>query len=195
MKIFLVRHGQTNWNIEHRLQGCTDIPLNSTGIQQAHTLANNIKSLDFDLIISSPLSRALDTAKIINNQKCVPLLTSDSLLERNFGHLEGVFDTDYDKNLYWDYIKNYTNNNVETIQSFFKRIHSFIDSLLENYPDKNLLLVTHNGVNIATNCYFNGLPDNNDLLSIQLNNCSYAEYDSDKIQTKNKSPKYSIEKQ
>lgn len=178
MKLYVVRHGQTNWNIENRLQGCVDIPLNNTGIEQAHLLADNIKSIDFDIIISSPLSRALDTAKIINKKKNVPLITDSSLLERNFGLLEGVYGTDYDKDLYWDYNKDYKNQDVESIQLFFKRIHKYIDNLEQNYKDKNLLLVTHNGVNIAINCYFNGLPADNNLLGIQLANCSYAEYDS-----------------
>lgn len=180
MKIFLVRHGQTNWNIENRLQGCVDIPLNSTGIKQAHILANNIEDLNYDLIISSPLGRALETAKIIN-KKSAPLITDPSLKERNFGFLEGVFGTDYDKNLYWDYNKNYKNKDVEPIQEFFDRVHSFLKNLCQKYPDKNILIVTHNGVNIATNCYFNGFPHNMDLLGITLDNCSYVEYDSTKI--------------
>ena len=180
VKIYLVRHGQANWNIENRLQGCVDIPLNTTGIQQAHVLANNIESLNFDIIISSPLSRALDTATIINEKKHIPIITNDSLLERNFGFLEGIHGTDYDIDLYWNYAKNYCNKDVEPIQTFFKRIHSYIDYLIKTYSDKNLLLVTHNGVNIATNCYFNGMPNDNNLLGIQIDNCSYAEYDSTK---------------
>lgn len=180
MKLYIVRHGQTDWNIENRLQGCVDIPLNSTGIKQAHILANNIQSLNFDIIISSPLSRALDTANIINEKKHVSLLTDSSLLERNFGFLEGVYGTNYDKDLYWNYLKNYTYKDVEPIQSFFKRIHYYIDSLIKTYSNNNLLLVTHNGVNIATYCYFNGIPNDN-LLGITLDNCSYVEYDSNKI--------------
>jgi len=187
LKIYVVRHGQTNWNIENRLQGCVDIPLNDIGIKQAHTLANIIRSLDYDLIISSPLSRALDTANIINSKRQIPLITSPFLLERSFGFLEGVYGTEYDKDLYWDYSKNYTYKDVEPVQTFFNRIYTYMDILKKSYSDKNLLLVTHNGVNIATNCYFNGLPANRNLLSIQLDNCSYAEYDFDKIKNKDKS--------
>lgn len=187
MKIYLVRHGQTNWNIENRLQGCVDIPLNDTGIKQAHMLADNIQSLEYDLIISSPLCRALDTANIINQKRQIPLITSNQLLERSFGLLEGIYGTEYDKDLYWDYSKNYTYKDVEPVQTFFNRIYAYMNTLKNSYPNKNLLLVTHNGVNIATNCYFNGLPANQNLLSIQLDNCSYAEYDFDRILNKDKS--------
>lgn len=176
MKIYVVRHGQTNWNVENRLQGNVDIPLNNTGIKQAHSLANQIQHLNFNMIISSPLSRALDTANIINQKKSVPIIINEAIIERNYGFLEGFYGTDYDQNLYWDYNRNYKYKNVESIQSFFKRIHIFLDNLLQTYPDKNLLLVTHSGVNIAINCYFNGLPEDNNLLDIQLSNCSYSEY-------------------
>lgn len=190
MKIFLVRHGQTDWNIENRLQGCVDIPLNRNGIKQAQILAENIKELKIDRIISSPLSRALDTAKIINKKMQVPLDTSKGLLERSFGILEGIKGTDYDQKLYWNYDKNYRYKNVEPIQGFLNRIYEYLDKLIEENPDSNVLIVTHNGVNIATNCYFYGIPQDKNLLGIKLDNCSYAEYDSDKIsnkkQTRNK---------
>ncbi len=137
MKVFLVRHGQTKWNVENRLQGCVDIPLNSTGIKQAHILANNIEDLNYDLIISSPLGRALETAKIIN-KKSAPLITDPSLKERNFGFLEGVFGTDYDKNLYWDYNKNYKNKDVEPIQEFFDRYSSSNNSGIPTFSIKIL---------------------------------------------------------
>ena len=180
MKLYVVRHGQTDWNIQNKLQGCVEVPLNSTGIQQAHLLSNNIKSLDFDFIFSSPLNRALETAKIINQKKHVPIITNDSLIERSFGLLEGVYGYQYDKSLYWDYDKNYSDKNVEKVQDFFKRVHSFLDILKKQYDNKKLLLVTHNGVNIAINCYFNGFPPKKDLLSITLDNCCYAEYNTNK---------------
>ena len=177
MKLYVVRHGQTNWNVENKLQGCVDIPLNDTGIKQADILAKTVESLDFDLIISSPLSRALDTAKIINKNLNVDLITNDALLERNFDCLEGVYGSDYDKYLFWDYNLNYEYKGVEPIQSFFRRVYNFIDILKENYSKKNLLLVTHNGVNIAINCYFNGIPNQaKSLLDIKLDNCTYVEY-------------------
>lgn len=185
MKIYFVRHGQTDWNIQNRLQGSVDIPLNPTGINQAHILADKLNSIHFDLIISSPLSRALHTANIINENRNIPLMTETSLLERSFGCLEGIKGNEYDKNLFWDYAKNYQYKDVEPIQNFFNRIYKYLDFLIKTYPDKSVLLVSHNGVNIATNCFFNGFPDDMNLLNIKLDNCSFIEYDSSKITLKN----------
>lgn len=185
MKIYFVRHGQTDWNIQNRLQGSVDIPLNPTGINQAHILADKLHSTHFDLIISSPLSRALHTANIINENRDIPLMTETSLLERSFGCLEGIKGNEYNKNLFWDYTKNYQYKDVEPIQNFFNRIYKYLDFLIKTYPDKSVLLVSHNGVNIATNCFFNGFPDDMNLLDIKLDNCSFVEYDSSKIILKN----------
>ena len=66
MNLYLVRHGQTDWNIQGRIQGSTDIELNSTGLNQAQKTAELLKNIDFDVIYSSPLKRTVDTAKIIN---------------------------------------------------------------------------------------------------------------------------------
>ena len=186
MNIYFVRHGQTDWNIQNRLQGSSDIPLNSTGIKQAHILADKLRSTHFDYIISSPLNRALNTANIINEHRDIPLITDTSLLERSFGCLEGVKGDEYDKNLFWDYSKNYQYKDVEPIQYFFVIIHRYLDSLIKTYPEKTLLLVSHNGVNIATNCYFNGFPNDMNLLNIKLDNCSFENYDSSKIISEHK---------
>lgn len=89
--IGLLRHGQTDWNIDFRLQGITDIPLNETGIAQAKDAAQVIDSTEWDLILTSPLSRAYDTAKIVaaaNNFESVAV--EHLLLERSFGEAEGL---------------------------------------------------------------------------------------------------------
>ena len=66
MKIYVVRHGQTNWNVKGKIQGKSDIELNEKGIEQAKELKELIKNYDINLIISSPLKRAKQTAEIIN---------------------------------------------------------------------------------------------------------------------------------
>ena len=177
MKIYLVRHGQTDWNIQNKLQGSVDIPLNNTGIEQAKVLKNILKDINIDFIIASPLKRALATAEIINSDLHLPLYIDESLKERSFGELEGVHGGEYNRELFWDYYKNYETKNAEGIQDFFARIFSFFDKLYEKYPDKSILIVTHNGVNIAANCYFNGFYKDTRLLDIKLDNCNYVEYE------------------
>ncbi len=83
MQIYLVRHGETDWNRENRLQGQTDIPLNNTGISQAHQLRQkiNARNLKFDAVYVSPLQRTLKTAQII--VPGFPITLDDNLKERN----------------------------------------------------------------------------------------------------------------
>ena len=89
MKIYVIRHGQTNWNIEGRIQGKTDIELNTEGTKQALKIKSIIKDYNIDLIISSPLKRARKTAEIINEALNCPIIFDKSLEERGYGIIEG----------------------------------------------------------------------------------------------------------
>ena len=87
----LFRHGQTDWNINFLLQGVTDIPMNQTGIEQVELAAKAIKAEDWDVVLTSPLSRARQTAEIIASQNGFPEIIVDELLiERSFGEAEGL---------------------------------------------------------------------------------------------------------
>lgn len=87
----LLRHGQTDWNINFLLQGVTDIPMNETGIEQIKMAAKAIKAEDWDIILTSPLSRARQTAEIIAHHVGFPQIVENELLkERSFGEAEGL---------------------------------------------------------------------------------------------------------
>ncbi|MBI4064962.1 histidine phosphatase family protein [Candidatus Gottesmanbacteria bacterium] len=86
----LIRHGETSWNKDERLMGTTDVPLTKKGIEQAHKLGKYLSKIHIDKIYTSPLVRTLKTAKTIKRyHKKTPLISSDLLLERSFGNLEG----------------------------------------------------------------------------------------------------------
>ena len=89
--IYITRHGESQWNVEGKVQGITDTPLTERGIQQAHELAKKIKEsgIKIDEILHSPLSRAADTAKIIAEENGLPLSLEPRLIEQNFGEFEG----------------------------------------------------------------------------------------------------------
>lgn len=87
---FVLRHGQTDWNAEARLQGSTDIPLNDIGRQQARTAAAFFADKGITRIIASPLSRALETARIVGEQLGLEPVIDARLIERNFGLFEGM---------------------------------------------------------------------------------------------------------
>jgi uncharacterized phosphatase len=86
----LLRHGQTDWNIDLRLQGSTDIPLNETGRNQARLAASVLNREDWDVIIASPLSRAKDTADIVALEFGMNVVVVPELIERSFGVAEGL---------------------------------------------------------------------------------------------------------
>lgn len=87
---FVLRHGQTDWNLNARLQGSTDIPLNDTGRGQARRAAEILRDQGLDRIVASPLSRALETAQIVGQALGLEPVTDVRLIERNFGLFEGM---------------------------------------------------------------------------------------------------------
>jgi len=87
---YFLRHGQTQWNIEGRFQGHTDIPLNELGLTQAHEAATILAGCPIDLVVASPLIRARRTAEIVAAQLGRTLLFDDELKERHFGRFEGL---------------------------------------------------------------------------------------------------------
>lgn len=89
MIIYLMRHGETEWNKLGRLQGQSDIPLNAAGIELAEKTAESLKNVDFDAAFSSPLKRALVTAHIMIGDRNVAVETDDRLKEIHFGAYEG----------------------------------------------------------------------------------------------------------
>ena len=87
----LLRHGQTDWNINFLLQGVTDIPMNQTGIEQVKLAAQAIRAEDWDVVLTSPLSRARQTAEIIASQHgYTEIIEQELLIERSFGEAEGL---------------------------------------------------------------------------------------------------------
>ena len=177
MKIYVVRHGQTDYNINGLFQGRKDIPLNSVGIKQAEETAQKFKNIPVDIILVSPLTRAKETAKYISNVTGIKPVIEQDLIERNFGDMEGKPNrVDCNIKMLLDYEKNYNICNVEPIQSLFKRVSDCLDKIIDKYMGKNVVLVTHGGVAQAIDIYFNGSPENKDLQSIALKNCEVREY-------------------
>lgn len=179
--IFITRHGQTNWNIQKKVMGKVDEPLNEKGIEQAKATRDNLTELKIDLIICSPLLRAKETALIINENLKAEIIYDDRISERDFGEFEGMETKDFDFWGYWDYYKNEHYERAENIQDFFKRIYSFLDDIKEKYGDKNIMLVAHGGVSIPVACYFNKKISTGTLVEagLVLGNCEVKSYSFD----------------
>lgn len=171
MNIILVRHGQTDWNLRDLLQGRTDIELNSTGKNQAGETANKLQNFDIDAIYVSPLKRTLSTAEEINKTRNLEMIIDNRLIERGFGEYEGKSKVEFKK--YWDFNTNISDCNVEPIRDLFSRAYLLLKEIGNLYKDtdKTILLVTHNGVNLAITSILNGLISN--IFEYNLKPCEY----------------------
>ncbi len=153
MRLYVMRHGETQWNKEHRLAGRTDVLLNKNGIRLASLTAEGLKDVKFDLCISSPLQRALETARIVLNNRNVPIICDDGLIEISFGDYEGRVCQDDNKNILMEEYAYFRNDpfgfkgmpHGESIQDVIKRAEEKYKEIIHNpdYQDKTLLISTH----------------------------------------------------
>ena len=176
--IYITRHGQTNWNIQNKVMGKKDEPLNEVGLNQAEQVSQNLKNTKIDLIISSPLIRARETAIKIGKDRNIPIIYDERIIERDFGEFEGHSRYEFDFEEFWDYYKNKTYDKAENIESFVKRIYEFLDEVTEKYEDKDILLVTHGGVSLIIDCYFKErIPKGSLIYASKLDNCEVKSYE------------------
>ena len=91
--LYIMRHGKTDWNEQHKLQGRTDVPLNADGRKMAENARELYKDINFDICYCSPLSRARETAEIFLKGRNVPIIYDDRLKEMSFGVYEGMEDS------------------------------------------------------------------------------------------------------
>jgi broad specificity phosphatase PhoE len=151
IKLFVIRHAQTAANDQHVTLGKLDWSLNPFGIQQAQNLANKISNQKFDLIITSPLKRAQQTAELINQGIKLTLLEDPLLEERDFGEMSGLTWEEFCEQ-YPELAKSNTRDfqanlpRGETIAQVENRVREFITKLKQSYPDKTILIVTHTGI-------------------------------------------------
>lgn len=105
MKLYLIRHGQTAWNIDGKIQGRTDVPLNDTGLYQAGLLAEAMKDRGVSSLFSSPLKRALQTAEAVAEALSLPVIPVQELREVDFGLWEGLTWEQIDRRYHEDFVK------------------------------------------------------------------------------------------
>ena len=175
MIIYFVRHGETEWNAAKRTQGRTDKPLNSAGRKQAEQARQQLSDTRIDAIFSSPLSRAVETAEIINEAFSLPITIEDALIERDHGWLEGLVIDAKERSRHWNYNDN-PKDGGESPQDVFDRVHRFIDRLSQGYAGKSVLLVGHGGTARAARFYFEPLPSDGDIGPLCPPNCDISIY-------------------
>lgn len=152
MHLLLIRHGETDWNNERRIQGNTDTPLNANGIAQAQQLAARIVGEKIDALYASPLDRARATAEIIAQQAGVALILDDRLKEKGLGDLEGLTVDEFRArypDLYRGWISSVNHFPLpgeESPAQLRERIVTFLDDLRARHSNgARVGAVTHGG--------------------------------------------------
>ncbi len=148
IELVIVRHGETNWNLQKRLQGHTDIELNATGISQAQNAGEQLKSEKFDVVYTSDLKRANVTGKlIVKKLETAPkgIFTDERIREKSFGEFEGQHFPNAD--LKRAVLEGAAAKGAETKEEFREKVVSFLSDLRGRYSDDvRVLIVTHGGV-------------------------------------------------
>ncbi|MFA6170917.1 MAG: histidine phosphatase family protein [Patescibacteria group bacterium] len=181
MKLYIVRHGETDYNTKKIIQGQVNTPLNKKGEKQAKLIAKRLGVVNFDLIYSSDLRRAKQTTKeIMKFQKCLVKYVKE-LRERHYGIFQNKFEQ-----IYYEYLaqNNVSSHNPdyripggESRQDHYIRVEKFLEKIYKKHKDKTVLLSTHGGtkkailrylINIPRNQYGIKDPDNASLTIVQF---------------------------
>jgi len=153
MKLLLVRHGETDWNLERRYQSYNDVPLNQIGLQQAEQLAQHLADENIDVIYASDLSRAVKTAEpILNMRKHGLEVQKDARWrEISFGKWEGLNHAELqaqwqaEVNAWYADPVHSAPPNGETLLQLSARVQSALDEMKSKHKDETVLLVAHGG--------------------------------------------------
>jgi alpha-ribazole phosphatase len=151
MRLLLVRHGLTDWNIQNRFQGQTDIPLNQPGIQQAQTLGRRLAKDAINHIYTSDLERARQTAAQIAAHHTCPLHVDPALREIHFGEWEGLtypqIQAGHHQRFaeWWSNLLEIPAPRGESLTQLAGRIRSFLDRLVAQHQGQDILMVAHGG--------------------------------------------------
>lgn len=171
--IYVVRHGQTDWNKDRKMQGRMGLPLNEHGIEQAEALKEKIRKVKFDIVFSSPQERAVQTAKIITGVRAV---VDDRLNVFDLGESDGLPISEVkmvgslpDSSIY---------KGVEKPSEFVSRVFDFMKGLEKQFGDNelNVLICGHRCTTGCIGAYFKGIPTDGNVLKFSSDTGDYKTY-------------------
>ena len=179
--LYLVRHGETSYNAERRIQGSSDIPLNAKGIQQAEQAAEKLTNLGIEVLLSSLLTHARQTAEIIGNKLNLETILMPQFVERRMGIFEGVTYSEINEKQpeMWNQFMHQYFAAPPSGESLFEvslRVKDGLDIIRETYPNKTVLLVAHGYVGRVINGIIKRVQDE-EFYDFLLSNGEIAEYE------------------
>lgn len=172
--IYVIRHGEVDFNVNNKINGVNNCSLNATGIEQAKSRSSEVKEFNIDLIICSPLQRAKETCKYVNVEN-KPVEYDNRLMERDSRSMQYKSVDILDMNIWYDAQKEIIYEDAEGFRSVLKRVYEFLDEIKEKHLNKNILLVTHGDVCKAIYMYFNK-NEVTDISKIEQKNCEIFKY-------------------
>lgn len=175
MKLYVIRHGETKENKTGIMQGNMDTELDEKGKEEARDLIEKVKEANIDIVVVSPKKRTIETADIVAPN--IEKVYDYRLLSRDHGEFEGLRRDEINLSEYWNIKKNIQYERAESVGSLFERVESLLRDIKIKYEGKNVLLVTHSGICRVLYYYFNGIPEDGNLLEYESHNCSFEQYD------------------
>lgn len=191
MKIYLVRHGETDWNKTRRVQGSADIPLNEYGVYLAEETAKGLNDVVFDVAYTSPLIRAKKTAEVVLSGRDVPMIDEPAIQEMNFGHYEGMCvsgekkapESEVFNRFFVDTAHYIPGRGGESVEQLLERTGRFLDELFQDpeRQEQTILLSTHGAAMTAllnnikgnmeiSNFWVEGVPPNCAVTIVEVEN-------------------------
>lgn len=183
-RILLLRHGETDWNAAHRMQGRRDIPLNERGRKQASCAAAFLADMTIDAVYASPLSRAVETAEIVKGKRDLPVIPEEGILEIDLGKWDGCTPEDMDVKFpgWYDIWRQSPDKAIpeggETFRQVQERAVAAIKRIAGENQGKTVLLVSHMGCITSALIYFSG-KSLDTLWKIPIANCGLSELEEE----------------
>lgn len=163
--LYIMRHGKTDWNTVHKLQGRTDIPLNDEGRKMVEKVREENKGLKFDVCYCSPLMRAKETAELFLKGSTTPIICDERLIEMGFGKYEGIENSfeipDCPINtLFHNPVDYKPEQGAESLEELYARTGDFIRTVIEpeQGAGKKILIIGHGAMNAAIICQIKKIP-------------------------------------
>jgi broad specificity phosphatase PhoE len=162
LTLYITRHGQTEWNIQSRMQGWADSPLTVTGVEAAKQLGKRLQDVPLDAVYSSTSGRTIHTAQLIIGERTTPLIQKENLREINVGEWQGMLSTDIEKDFadqiktYYEQPSQFEPTSGESFHLLKERILVAVEDIAAAHPNGHVLIVTHGVVKKCLINHFSG---------------------------------------
>ena len=162
LTLYITRHGQTEWNVQSRMQGWADSPLTESGMEAAQQLGKRLQDVPLDAVYSSTSGRTIHTAQLIIGERTTPLIQKEDLREINVGEWQGMLSSDIDRDFadqvktYYEHPSQFEPTSGESFYQLKERVLRAIEDIAAAHPSGHVLIVTHGVVKKCLINHFSG---------------------------------------